>query len=227
MEAREAYERRAARLALLLTDDAARSGAALSAVFRAHPDLSRVGETMLERTVVQACRSQGRGSGGIAPPGMDDRAAALLAAARSLEHQPWEAWVLREVEGQDEILTARAMDCSKTAIEQVHLAPAVAQVRARIAPASYEDALVALRASLERVDIGPVLAMGHEARERALRRSRMVSALQLLVLAACFGLMTFVLFDLLRAAEEERMGPGIEERYSNPMPEGDAAGDAP
>ena len=218
MDARDAYERRAARLALLLTDDVQRGSDALAVVFRAHRDLARVGETMVERAIVQACRAQGRGSGGVAPPPGDDPGAALWKAAHTLEGQPWEAWILRELEGETELLVARAMDCSKTAIATVHLGPAVESVRAAIAPHDYDAALASLRAALDQIDIAPVLAAGRAARDRAIRRSRMVGALQLVALGICFGLMTYVLLDLMQASARERDQHLREDAFSNPIP---------
>ena len=60
MDARDAFERRAARLAILLTDDRELASAAMADVLRAHTNLERVGETMVERSIVQACRGRAR-----------------------------------------------------------------------------------------------------------------------------------------------------------------------
>jgi hypothetical protein len=218
MDARDAYERRAARLALLLTDDAERAGAALASVLRAHRNLARVGETMLERAVVQACRAEGKGAGGIAPTPTDASARALLDAARTQTGQPWEAWILTELEDQPDVLVARAMDSSKHAIAEVHLGPAIAAIRAAVAPADYEASVRALRASLADLRIDSVLAVGRAARDRAIRRSRLVGIGQLALLAVCFGLMVYVLFDLLQASKEERANTARTDAFSNPIP---------
>lgn len=221
MDAREAFERRAARLAMLLTDDRERASAAMADMLRAHTDLARVGETMVERSIVQACRAQGRAGDARSPVGtlMAGDAADLWNAARRLDSQEWEAWVLREVEGEDEIRVARAMDSSKHAIAEVHLGPAVRRLRAGFPKAGgYDAALAALRASLDGIDPGPVLEAGRAARDRAVMRRRVITAVQLTLLLACFAALIFVLIDLLGWDEREARKKDTTDPFSNPIP---------
>jgi hypothetical protein len=227
MDARDAFERRAARLAILLTDDRELASAAMADVLRAHTNLERVGETMVERSIVQACRARGRGAGGASPvvPVVTGEGAQLWASARALDSQEWEAWVLREVEGENEIRVARAMDSSKNAIAEVHLAPAVKRLRAGFAsPTGYDTALAALRTSLDAIDPAPVLERAREARTAAIRRRRMITAIQLALLAACFAAMIFVLIDLLGWDEREAARESTADPFSNPIPAQDTSG---
>jgi len=227
MDAREAFERRAARVAILLTDDRDLASAAMGDVLRAHPDLSRVGETMMERSIVQACRARGRGTGHASPleDSFPPEGRDLWKAARALGPQEWEAWVLREVEGADEIRVARAMDSSKTALSEVHLGPAVARLRAGFAdPSGYDGALASLRASLDSLDPTPILSASRIARDRAIARRRFITALQLLILFACFAAMIYVLIDLLGWDEREAARESTADPYSNPIPAQNTSG---
>ncbi len=227
MDAREAFERRAARLAILLTDDRDLAAAAMGDVLRAHPDLERVGETMVERSIVQACRAHGRRTGQATPVGaaLPADAQALWKAARALTPQEWEAWILREVEDEDEIRVARAMDSSKNALAEVHLAPAIARLRAGFAnPALYDAALASLRTHLDTVDPAPVLDRAHDARASAVRRRRIITAIQLALLLLCFAAMIYVLIDLLGWDEREAAKESTEDPYSNPIPAQDNSG---
>ena len=227
MDARDAFERRAARLAILLTDDRELAAAALADVVRTHTDLERVGETMVERSIVQACRARGRARGGASPVDAAARGDGLRLwqAARALDSQEWEAWVLREVEGEDEIRVARAMDSSKNAIAEVHLGPAVKRLRAGFdTPEGYDAALAALRTSLDAIDPMPVLERAREARDAAVRRRRVITAIQLALLIACFAALIYVLIDLLGWDEREAARESTADPFSNPIPAQDAGG---
>jgi len=203
-------------VALLLTDDVGLASDALAEVLYAHPDLARVGETMVERSIVQACRLKERGTGGVQ---LDGSAAgrSLWNAARRLDDQPWQAWILRELEEEDEIRVARAMDCSKTAIAAVHLGPAIEVLRS--GNPGYDAALADLRAGLATLDVRPILDAGRIARNRAITRQRMITGVQLLLLAVCFGLLLYVLYDLLGWDEREAEKHLHEDPFSNPIPE--------
>ena len=220
MEAGEAYERRVWRIALLLTDDAPGADSILEGVVRVQPDLAKVGDTRLDRMVVLAARGW-RGSG----PGLgellelDEATGELWRAVGDLGEQAREAWVFRELEGMESIRAARAMDCSRTAMEQVHLEAARRVLDARLGE-GVGPTTERLAGALAALDESPAMRSALEcaagARRDAMRRRRRVSVLLLVILLVCFGLMIFVLLSLLGWDEKNEMNKMRSDEYSNP-----------
>lgn len=229
MDAREAYHRRAYRVALLLTDSDAWARRVLERVARAEARPERTSDARFDRAVIQACRpihedaARARGDG-LAPMfALDGAPAALWSAVHDLEPQAREAWVLRELEQMDEVRAARAMDCSRNALERIHLAAARTVLRDRVG-APYDEALASLRTALDGLDASPALAEIEGVLRAHARRSRIVTLVSWALLLAFFGALLFVLFDLLSWDEREAaLRTGAEEALSNPIPEGAGA----
>ena len=230
MEAGEAYERRVWRIALLLTDDDRAAGEILEHVIGVQPDLAKVGETRLGRMIVQASRERS-GAGGRALAEfveLDEGALALWEEVRGLGEQAREAWVFRELEGMGAVETARVMDCSRTAVEEVHLAGAVRALAQRFGEEGLAGSTVRLADALDRLDATGALERASATRGRVVMRRRWVSAAMLGVLLTCFGLMVYVLIDLLGWDERTEMGKMRSDEYSNTVPatgSGGAGGD--
>ncbi|MEO1128681.1 MAG: hypothetical protein AAFX05_03120 [Planctomycetota bacterium] len=199
MDRSEAYQRRVWRLALLLTDSGAHADATLAQVLRTQSDILRVGESRLERMVVLASR-QTTASGGERPLNslleLDESAGRLWNAVRQLEQQPREAWLFRDLEGADLIPAARAMDCSRTALEQVHRKAALESLQATLGD-HYDDALVSLRSTLEAIDPTEALELATTVVRQARARRRLVTVVVIVLLLVCFGVLLFVMQDLL------------------------------
>lgn len=233
MESREAYERRVWRVGLLLTDDSASAEAILAEVVGVQPALEKVGETRLDRMVVQASREEGlapeRGASLGEVVGLDDEAAAVWGAVRDLNPQSREAWVFRELEGLDPIRAAGAMDCSRTAIEEVHLAGACRVLEARLGE-GLGAGVESLRAALGRLEesgaMRGALERAAENRERAVGRRRLVSGIRLAVLLGCFAIMVWVLMDLLGWEQRKELDRLQNDGYSNTLPSESAKGGA-
>ncbi|TVQ81653.1 MAG: hypothetical protein EA380_01175 [Phycisphaeraceae bacterium] len=225
MDREDALQRRVIRLALLLTAEPRRAADALAIILSTNPDILRIGESRIDRMIVQHARGE------IAPlpaysettvsdvpldavVSLTEPARRLWDACRTLEAQPREAWILRDLEEMDEIPTARAMDCSRTAIETVHRPTALNLLREALAD-DYDPALAELRTALERLDPEPMLALAHAAREHAIRRRRFTTLILLGILLVCFGILTYILFDLLAWDNANEIDPSI---YSNQAP---------
>jgi hypothetical protein len=160
---REACERRAYRLATLLTGDTGRALAIMEQVLASRPDLRTLDGAHLDRLTILACREvDGEG---------------VLAA---LTFQQREAWVLSQVYGTPLRETARAMDCSVTATRR-HLAIAME----RMAP--HDGVVEGLRASSLDLDLPPLY---RQMRRRHDRTRRLLLILAALTLAA--GLLALI-----------------------------------
>ena len=221
MDREDALQRRVIRLALLLTAEPSRAADALAIILSTNPDILRIGESRIDRMIVQHARGE------LAPQptsasdipletvvSLTEPARRLWDACRTLETQPREAWILRDLEEMDEIPTARAMDCSRTAIETVHRPAALNLLRQSLAD-DYDAALAQLRTALERLDPEPMLARARAAREHAIRRRRFTTLILIGILLVCFGILTYILFDLLAWDNANEIDPSI---YSNQAP---------
>lgn len=225
MDREDALQRRVIRLALLLTAEPIRAAEALAIILTTNPDILRIGESRIDRMIVQHARGEllPQPASSEAPDSdiplgavvsLSDPARRLWDACRTLDLQPREAWILRDLEEMDEIPTARAMDCSRTAIETVHR-PAALNILRQTMAEDYEPALSELRSALEHLDPEPMLARAHAARDHAIRRRRFTTLILIGVLLACFAILTYILFDLLAWDKNNEIDPSI---YSNQAP---------
>ncbi len=128
----QAYQRRAWRLATLLTGTRERADSLYKHVMNDRRTLKRVEPERLDRLIIQRAREwaakPSRAPGGDRPA--EDPVSAGRLALRELPHQAMEAWLLRRVEQLDPTTAARAMDCSKTAMA-MHLEKADAHMHER------------------------------------------------------------------------------------------------
>lgn len=222
MDLADALQRRVIRLALLLTADPSRAADALSLILAANPDIRRIAESRIDRMVIQHARGELAGPAPANQPDitldhiltLSDPARRLWDAAARLEQQPREAWILRDLEQMDEIPTARAMDCSRTAIETVHRPHALNHLQAALAD-DYSHALASLHEALDALDPAPLIAIALTARAAAQRRRRITTFLLLFVLLFCFGVLTYILFDLLAWENEHQIDPNA---FTQPAP---------
>jgi hypothetical protein len=188
-DARTVIERRTWRLAFLLTGNA---GAATSLIDRInklqkHPE--SLEPALLDRLIVQNSRGLPKARAEALPPapGIPDTApaAAALAAALSLGHQPLEAWMLKRIDDLDDLHIARAMDCSKTAL-RLHLSSADERL-ATLLGEKLLPSTAALRAYADALDPAPLIIAHREEfrRQRAkrLKRRAIIAAAALLLLA--------------------------------------------
>lgn len=129
---REACERRAYRLAVLLTGHRLAATRVIDAVTDAQPRPERLDGVRLDRLTVLHARELEPAM--LVDAGLPPRAAAALA---DLPEQAREAWVLRRVFLEEERDAARAMDCSRSAHAR-HLEAADAALGAEAARAFRE-----------------------------------------------------------------------------------------
>ena len=232
MNAREAYHRRAYRVALLLTDAEGEALRILEEIARAIPSPQSVSDARFDRAEIQASRPvyeqqggavEGRRDGVASRLGLEDEAADLWARAHGRKAQELEAWVLCEAEQMDTVRAARAMDCSRNALEQIHLPNA----KLALEREGYDEALTDIRHAIDALDTDHALAHIEGVLDAHASRSRLVTTLSILALLVCFGLMLFVLFDLLAWDDREEEVTGGADAWSNPIPdESDGAEDA-
>ncbi len=233
MDAREAYHRRAYRIALLLTDSEDAALRILERVARAIPQPETTSDARFDRAVIQASRpvyESLKSPENLALAGrfdLSEDAQRLWREAHALEPQVLEAWVLRDVEGLDEVRAARAMDCSRNALEKIHLVSARRTLTESLGEA-YSPALQRLTGVLDTLDTAHALAhiegvlRAHKARSR---RNALIGVVLLLI---AFGLMTYVLFDLLAWNDrEDRVRDAASSAFSNPIPQMPTDNDAP
>ncbi|GAB4515710.1 MAG: hypothetical protein Tsb0013_20270 [Phycisphaerales bacterium] len=228
MDAREAYHRRAYRVALLLTGARGEALRILEGIARSIPSPETASDARFDRAVIQASRptyegTARRDTGELAQQlGFSEPAAGLWSRAHALPAQEREAWILREVEGMDSVRAARAMDCSRNALEDIHLPGAMRALQRE----GYADALGEIVRALDTLDTDGALAHIQGVLRAHARRSRLVTLVSVVILLVCFGAMLFVLFDLLAWDErEDRVRSGAAQTFSNPIP-GSSAEDA-
>jgi hypothetical protein len=125
---RAACERRVYRLATLLTGNPLSATGVIGSVVDAQPDLRQLDSAHLDRLTV--LRSREVEAARIVDERVDPASAGALAA---LSAQQREAWVLARLYRCGERETARAMDCSVTAV-RLHLAQADRAMGAAGAP---------------------------------------------------------------------------------------------
>lgn len=212
------------RRAALLTGDRERAERVLVEVLRASENPLKLARARRDRLIVQRARETGARHGPEAPilagDGLSAEARQLLEAARALPQQSYEAWLLLDVEGLEEIEGARAMDCSRTAMNRYRDA-AVEALRPLLGD-RYDEALTALRRSAEALDPAPSLERIGAALQRIRRRRRLVSLAQVLILLLCMGVVAWVGWDLIKASDREKDRSIIGDTFSSPIPDEDA-----
>lgn len=176
----EAFRRRIARLAFLLTGDHDRAVAMAASILRRRSNADTLDAAHLDRLVILDARR-------IRPrPDASTPDAAAHARLLSLPPQPREAWILTRLDGLDELAVAKSMDCSRTAV-RLHLSVAE--------QALGQDAELALALALARlsdsVKPGDDIAT-RESADREERRRRMLVVLSIVVLASAAGVAVVV-----------------------------------
>jgi hypothetical protein len=200
------------RVALALTGDEARAGAVLAGVVARARSLDPLGETRLWRAVVAAAGDPDA-PGGWAPPG--DDAVRAWRALGALPRPLRAAWALREVGGVPDgnvgVIVADPSGASALERADATLRDALGD-RTGPATAALREAIVSASGSAS-------LADAEAAAAAARARRRRLTALQLAALLACFGMMIYVLIDLLGWDEARDAERREAERLSNPIPD--------
>lgn len=211
---------------LILTGEPAGAGHITGALLARYDNLLRVGESALARSIVQESRAWPRErerakelpAFAWSPP--HGAPGQLFQAVRALPSQQREAWTLMRLEELGEVDAARAMDCSRTALREVHLAGAENSLRPLLG-SSYESALVDLRASLRAVDPASPLADLRKQLRVVVLRKRMVRLLMFVAFAAVCGILWWVMTDLHKAndreIEQRRLYEAEQQKFSLPM----------
>lgn len=176
---RAACERRAYRLATLLTGDPVAAMGVVEAMVRAQPDLRVLDTARLDRLTV--LRSREITPGSLPADALDADAAGALA---SLAAQPREAWLLARTYGLTQRETARAMDCSVTATARhVERADDV-MARTLGGPDGPSHAVAGAIEALRAYSTSLQLPQQYVARQRRRRRRKQLLAMVLLVALA-------------------------------------------
>lgn len=149
--------------------------------------------------------------------GLEAEGAQLWSASRALPRLQLEAWTTRVLQGMEEIRAARALDCSRTAMNAA-LDEAEQSLRGLMGDA-YVGAVDSIRTALAGADAGAVVAEIQARTLRARKRRRAMSILQFVVFAMCVGVLIWVGWDLIRSDETEDPLRGLRDRFSAPMPQ--------
>lgn len=178
---KQAYERRAWRLALLLTGNpAAAASIALDAGRR--KDLASLPADRLDRLVIQHARElpdKKRGSWPTSLPTPDPQTTASLEFLGNLPVQPRDAFILERIDELDELHAARAMDCSKTALAN-HLAAADKAFSAAFGDAA-ESHVKSMRSYADSLDPDPAISAKREEQRRKRKQRRVLILILVIV----------------------------------------------
>lgn len=173
-----------------------------------------------DRLVTQRAREAarrdfpGERSDGLA---LEGAAAQVWSAAHALPRLQMEAWTLRVLEGLEEIPAARALDCSRSAMNAA-LAEGETALRA-LTGDQYLPAVDTVRRALAELDATGAVDAIAELRRATRFRRRLITTLQLTLFAACVGVLVWVGYDLLQSDRlRDRPNPEAE-RLSAPMPD--------
>ncbi len=157
---RAACERRAYRLATLLTGDPSKALGVLEAVERSQPDLRAIADARLDRLTILRSREVTAG-----PLPAEALGADAAGAIAGLAVQPREAWLLIRTYGLPLRETARAMDCSVTATKR-HIELADRQMASILDGHGVAGAIEALRAYSKSLRLPEHRAVHRERRRR-------------------------------------------------------------
>lgn len=188
MRDRAACERRVYRLAALLSGNPTAAVRVIEAVVDAQPDLRELDSVRMDRLTVLRSRE-------ISPARIvDDRIPPAVAGAlASLTAQQREAWVFVHIYLMPVRETAKAMDCSVTAITQ-HLKlaeDAMAQaLKEHTLPLTQADAAALFRSWSMAIDV-PAFFRREQARRRRVRMLLVVAAV-VVAIAAIVGAIVFL-----------------------------------
>lgn len=211
---------------LILTGDASGAAHVTRAILARYDDLRRVGESALLRAIVQDARAWPREFDPATPsavspwepPTAPERQ--LFHAVAALPVQQREAWTLTRLEQLGDVEASRAMDCSRTALREVHLAGADHALRPLLGDA-YEPAIEALRKSLAAVNPADALSDVRVRLRAVVLRKRLVRLLMFLLFLAACATLWWVMTDLHHANEREveqrRLYEAEQEKFSVPM----------
>ena len=184
-ERRAAFQRRAWRLAVMLSSDPAHAQELFDHLMRELPTIERLDPVRLDRMVIMRAREfepEIEAAPRTMPPKLpDDPAARALIAARVLPRQAREAWLLRHVDQMEDRDIAKAMDCSVTALLR-HLEVAEQHMRDMLGD-QFEPAATALRNRIAQRDPMPVIARWEARRRRGRFLRRIVWLILLAALA--------------------------------------------
>lgn len=226
MNQREDYERTAYRRGLALTGDTAGARHVLRTLLARYDDILRVGESALARSAVQESRAWplARESARAVASALWDPPAGpahqLFRAVQTLPSQQREAWVLTNIDQLGDVDAARAMDCSRTALREVHLAGADSALKPLLGPA-YDTATRTLRDALSKVDPGAAVADVRGELRGLVLRKRLLRFLMFLIFAAACATLWWVMSDLHHANEREiekrRLYEADQQKFSLPM----------
>lgn len=219
MDESERIIQRLWRRATALTGDQRAAEWVVAAALGAADSPLKMHESRRDRLVAQRAREaskRGIGAGEGAGLALSGAAAQLWEGARALPRLQMEAWTLRVLEGMEEIPAARALDCSRSAMNAA-LEQAEETLR-RLAGEEYVAGVEGVRRALAGLDAGQATSAIRNRTAAARRRRRVVSAIQLLMFFACAAVLTWVGYDLLRSDRTRDLPNPEAEQYSAPMP---------
>jgi len=213
------------RRGLVLTGDPEGAAAVLRGVLIRHDDINSVSESLLARSAVQEARAWLSSAGGSGratgkAPGLSAGGLQLWQAVAQLPGQQREAWTFLELEGLSDIEGARAMDCSRTALREVHLSGARSALGGLLG-GSYSAGVDSVRSWLGGQDATAALEGISSELRAAARKRRAWRAVMFAVFLGCCAIMWWVLLDLQEANRQEvareKLLRELEDQYSLPL----------
>lgn len=205
------------RLGMLLSGSQEGADRALHRVLTSSENVLKLGAERRLRLVVAGAREVEKALA-TRPQGHAERVRDVLAG---LELLPRVCWVLRDVQGMDEVAAARAVGVSKSAVE-TYAQKGREAVRASLGDGMF-DAIDALRRAGEGAGAEAGVARVEGSMRKLRARRRLLRAATLLVFFGVLGLLAWIGSDLLRTHERELEQLNIVEDVSVPMSPDDAA----
>lgn len=219
----------AARIGLQLTGSHDGAREVVAGVLRRFDRPAGAGETALHRTIVQESRAFRESAEPDAELSkVSPRVEQLWYTLRGLTGQQREAWMMLVINQMSDVDAARAMDCSRTALRQVHMSSAESALKPLLGE-HYDSTVVELRSALSEADVSQDIDLAATEVRRVLVRRRVLHALGLLGFFACCLLLWWVMSDLHHANEREvqqrKLREQLEDQFSNPKRDDEQSSD--
>jgi hypothetical protein len=205
------------RLGLLLSGSEAGADRALRRVLATSESILKLGAERRLRLAIAGSREAGPQE----PSARDNPAASKLRnVLASMELLPRVCWILRDVQGMDEVATARAVGVTKSAAENY------AQRGRDAVHAALGEGFIAGVEALRRAGVEAQAEAGVRRVEESLRavrsRRRLVRAASLVLFFGVLALLAWIGTDLMRTHDREVSQLKVVEDLSAPMSPDDA-----
>lgn len=220
MDYTEVLKRSLFRRAVLYAGNREGAERVVESVLRVQPQLPRMAEHQRDRLLIQ--RSREVASSGAAQESelagvkLEGQAGQLWRLLRGLERQQREAWLLLEFEAYEEVPAARAMDCSRTAMNRFHEA-ANASLAELLDEEAKGKAITELGLALEKVDVEPSIDAITARLKGLMVRRRLMTTFKFSLLFGAMAIIAWVGYDLMTSESNRARLQGSQPQRSSEL----------